>query len=297
MADTGGRQSWVDVRVPLGRGRSLRLVERPGLGLDDGELTRLVAGLRGVADRCVPGAGLRYGVLSGERERLAGALLAIVYGHGDAMIGFSAMALLEVMVEGRPTRVVHAGLAMVDPASRNGGLCALLSAAAALFAFVRNRLAPLWFTNVTQVPAVAGVFTTALADVFPTPERRSDAPAGHAVIAAEIMKHHRGAFGVGEEADFDVGAFVIRNAYTGGSDDLKKSYAACAKHRDARFNTWLRQSLDYDRGDDVLQVGRMSVEDSLKLLVRFVTKGVRAPRAARATGGARVLTATPGARA
>jgi hypothetical protein len=250
--------------------------------MDAEELARLVKELRGVADLCSPAGPLRYGVLSGDAKHLANTFLAVAYG-GDRgeMVAFSAMVALDVILDGRPARVVHAGLSMVDPRFRSRGLCAGLTAAPALLAFVRNRLAPVWFTNVTQVPAVAGVFGQALADVHPTPDRRTCPPAAHAAIVAEVMQYHRAAFGVGEDADFDASAFVIRNAYTGGSDGLKKSYAECAAHRDPRFNAWFREVLDYDRGDDVIQVGRMSLADWAKLLLRLVPmrrwgpKGVR----------------------
>ncbi len=273
---------FVDWRVRVGGGCSIRLIERPGLSLGPEDLARLVDDLRGVADRCSPAGQLRYGVLSGDPARLANALLAVAYGGARGeMIAFSAMVVLDVTLEGRPARVVHAGLAMVDPGHRSRGLCLALTAAPALLAFVRNRLAPLWFTNVTQVPAVVGVFGNALADVYPTPERRSGPPAAHAAIVAEVMKHHRAAFGVGEDADFDASTFVIRNAYTGGSDCLKKTYAECAAHRDVRFNSWLREALDYERGDDVIQVGRMALSHWGRLFLRLVPTRRRSSPAPR----------------
>ena len=62
---------------------------------------------------------------------------------------------------------------------------------------------------------------------------------------------------------------MIRNAYTGGSDFLKKSFAQCSKHRDDHFNAWLHEVLDYERGDDVIQAGRMSLTQWGWLLVRL----------------------------
>ncbi len=270
MWKTRRRDGWVDGTVPFGREYRLRLIERPGLTLEDAELGRLVADLQSVSDRCVPGGPLRYGVLSGARERLADAILAVAYRReGGDVVGFSAMVGLEILLEDRPTRVVHAGLAIVDPSLRNQGLCVALTAAPGVLAFLRNGLAPLWFTNVTQVPAVAGVFTKALADVFPTPDRRFAPSSRHAALVGEVMRHHRAAFGVGEEADFDERSFVIRNAYTGGSDFLKKSFAQCSKHRDQRFNAWLGDVLNYERGDDVIQAGRMSLLQWGRLLMRL----------------------------
>ena len=265
------RPGLIDWRMPLGGGLVFRLVERPGLRLSPAELTSLVEDLRGVADRCVGAGRLRYGVLSGERERLADTVLAAVYRRDTGeMVGFNAMLILDFTLDGRPARVIHAGLCLVDPDLRSRGLCVALTAAPALVSFVRNRCAPLWFTNVTQVPAAAGVFSAALEDVFPAPDRSERPSPAHQHVVREVVARHRAAFGVGNDAVLDEDAFVIRNAYTGGSDWLKKSFAECTKHRDARFNTWCSELLDYERGDDVIQVGRMSVRQWLRLGLRLL---------------------------
>jgi len=261
----------VDRRVRFGSGLELRLVERPGLWMDDRDLEALVDGLRGVADRGVSGGTLRYGALSGDRERLSHTILAVAYRRGTRnIVGFNAMLVLPVTAAGRPVRVVHAGLCMVDAGLRSRGLCLAMTAAPAILAFVRNRFSSLWFTNVTQVPAVAGVFTTALADVYPVPGRTTPPSRAHVDIVREMLERHRAAFGVGDDAELDDRAFVIRNAYTGGSDWLKKPYADCPRHRDPRYNEWCREVLDYERGDDVIQVGRMTVVQWARVVMRLV---------------------------
>lgn len=286
-----------DRRLKLRGGLEFRLIERPGLAMTDSELTGLVSELRRVADGGVSGGTLRYGILSGERGLLADALIATVCRRATGeMVGFNAMLALDVAVDGRPVRVVHAGLCMVDPALRSRGLCLAMTAAPALLAFVRNRFRSLWLTNVTQVPAVAGVFTTALADVYPAPGRTSPPSAAHTAIVSEMIAKHRAAFGVGDDAELDAGRSIIRNAYTGGSDWLKKPFDSCPRHRDPRYNDWCKALLDYERGDDVIQVGRMTVVQWAKVVVRFVrsfsrgrrrsTRRVRTPSIDLSTQGA-----------
>jgi hypothetical protein len=270
MSKSIRRAGAVDWRIGIRSGCDFRLVERPGLRLDRKELERLVADLRAVADRCVPGGKLRYGVLSGDPMCLENAVVAVVYdrrtGHA---VGFNAMALLDVELGGRPARVLHAGLCMIDQRYRNRGLCWALTIAPAVMAFLRNGLRPLWVTNVTQVPAVAGVFAAAIADVYPRPGV-DRAPSGtHTQVVTAVVRDHRAAFGVGDDAELDTGRFVIRNAYTGGSDDLKKTFEESAKHRDERFNSLCRDLLDYERGDDLIQVGRMTCLHWGRLIVRF----------------------------
>jgi hypothetical protein len=87
------------------------------------------------------------------------------------------------------------------------------------------------------------------------------------------MSRHRAVFGVGEEAGFDEARFVITNAYTGGSDALKKTFEAAPKHRDEQYNAFCARELDYARGDDVLQLGRIDLAGARRYLLSEVPSG------------------------
>ena len=87
------------------------------------------------------------------------------------------------------------------------------------------------------------------------------------------MARHRSAFGVGEEAGFDEARFVISNAYTGGSDHLKRQFASAPKPPARGIQRILRaRSLDYDRGDDLLQIGRIDLAASRRYLLHSVPR-------------------------
>ena len=258
-----------ELTVPIGGGYAIRLLERPGRFCTPAQCADLTSVLRSVADRCVPSGGLRYGVLSGSQERLSTALIALTLDPEDNGVGFSATMTFDMQAGGRSLTVVHAGLCLIDPSERRSGLCGLLTALPAVMAVVRNGLRSVWFTNVTQVPAVAGVFINAAKNVWPAPDCSSEPPSVHRVIATTLFERHRAVFGVGDEAIFDGDRFVIANAYTGGSDELKKRLEECPDHRDLRHTAWCRELLDYGRGDDVIQVGYLSAAHCLWLVLRF----------------------------
>jgi hypothetical protein len=117
----------------------------------------------------------------------------------------------------------------------------------------------MWVSNVTQVPSIIGRVADTFSDVYPRPGASCRPPADHVILASQIMRHHRTAFGVGKEAIFDETRFVIQNAYTGGSNNLKKTFAAVQKHRNDAYNEFCARELDYARGDDFLQIGRVDV--------------------------------------
>jgi hypothetical protein len=162
---------------------------------------------------------------------------------------------------------------MVDPEVQGHGLSWVLYGLTTLVLFARDGFRPKWISNVTQVPAVFGMVCEAFADVFPSPQPSARQSFAHLQLARGIMRLHRAVFGVGDEAGFDEERFVITDAYTGGSDALKKSYDIAPKHRDEQYNAFCARELDYARGDDVLQLGRIDLAGARRYLLREVPPG------------------------
>jgi len=123
-------------------------------------------------------------------------------------------------------------------------------------------------------------------DVFPSPRPGVRRSFDHLTLARQIMARHRAAFGVGPEAGFDEARFVITNAYTGGSDALKKTFAQAAPHRMEAYNAFCRDQLDYGRGDDLIQIGRIDMAAAGRYL-----RKVAPPTTAMGLGGLVVIMA------
>jgi hypothetical protein len=264
-------QPTIDLTLRTQAGHSTRIIESPGLSLTEAELDGLVSQLRVVAGKTLPHESLTYGIFSGDRERLANAIVTLVVDETTGEpIAFNALSRMDVELDGEPTQVTHLGLVMIDPDVRGQGLSWVLYGLTALILFARDGLRPKWVSNVTQVPAVCGMVSETFSDVFPSPNPDARQSFAHLQLARGIMKHHRAVFGVGEAAGFDEARFVITNAYTGGSDALKKSFEAASKHRDSRYNDFCAGQLDYDRGDDLLQVGRIDLPGARRYLLKQV---------------------------
>jgi hypothetical protein len=264
-------QDYLDVELRVAANITVRIVERPGLWMPPDDSGRLVDDLRMIARANVPGETLDYGVLTGAQERLEHAVLTVLYDSKTRQpVAFNALSVMDVTLHGRAAEVIHLGLVMVDRSQRSHGLSWVLYGLTCLVLFVRGQLRPLWLSNVTQVPAIVGMVSETFSDVFPNPSPDAHCSFEHLMLAREIMRHHRTVFGVGEEAGFDEQRFVITNAYTGGSDNLKKSFDAAPKHRDDIYNAFCLRELDYQRGDDVLQLCRLD----LGTAQRFVLKDI-----------------------
>ena len=266
-------QRHLDLRLRAGRDFDTRIMEHPGRWMAAAELETLSAELRQVAARTLPAGALTYGVFSADRTRLAHSVITVVYRRSDRQpVAFNAMAAMAVELNGRPEEVLHLGLVMVDPDVRSQGLSWVLYGLSCFLLLVRKQMRPLWVSNVTQVPAIVGMVAETFSQVFPGPHDGARRRFVQLLAALQIMARHRHVFGVGGEAGFDEERFVITDAYTGGSDALKKSFDAAAKHRNAIYNDYCARELDYARGDDVLQLGRMDVEAAIRYLRHSVPR-------------------------
>lgn len=265
------RRRQIDVQLRTGAGLTVRIIESPGAWMDARALAALSADLRDIAVETLPADALTYGVFSGDPDIMSRVVITLVRQNDGTPIAFNALATMQVETDPKPTEVLHLGLVMVVPAARSQNLSWVLYGLTCFLIFVRRQLRPVWVSNVTQVPAVVGMVSGMFSDVWPQPEagRRS---LNHLLLARRIMTDHCSVFGVGADATFDEDRFVIANAYTGGSDGLKKTFAEAPKHRDPKFNSFCENQLDYDRGDDVLQLGVMDVAAMRRFLSREVPR-------------------------
>jgi len=266
-------RQYLDIVFNSSRKHKVRIIEYPGKWMTDVALDQLVSDLRQVANKTLTEGDLTYGVFSGDRAHLSQSIITLVTRRDDdAPIAFNALAQIDVDLDGRTEPVLHLGLVLIDPDTRSQGLSWILYGLTCVLILFRNGLRPLWLSNVTQVPAVVGLVSNGFARVYPAPHQQDGGRRSlqHLLLARRIMKHHRSVFGVGPEAAFDEERFVITNAYTGGSDHLKKSFANAPKHRDDVYNDFCEKQLDYDRGDDVLQLGQIDIATALSYLTREV---------------------------
>jgi hypothetical protein len=248
------------------------IVERPGTSLSPPDLERLQQDCETVVRACLNGQILDYGLFAEDRAAWDHSVITLVIRiTDDRPVAFNAMPLLDVVRGGANETVLHLGLVMVDPDERSGGLSWILYGLTCFALFLRQGLRPIWVSSVTQVPAVVGMVAETFSEVFPA-QRPTPQSFSHRHLAHQIMHRHRRAFGVGEDAGYDADRQIILNAYTGGSDNLKKTFAVAAKHRREEYNAFCERELDYGRGDDVLQIGKIDLAAGQRFLSRSVPR-------------------------
>ena len=216
--------------MPAGKGLEAHVYERPALCLGEQNLKILQRDLLQISSHILNNKSLYYGVLDPYSDAMTRSLITVIYNKKENRpVAFNAMPFLDVEVGGRQVSVLHLGLVMVDPSARSKGLSSMLYGFSCALLFLKNQMRPMWISSVTQVPAVVGLVTELYSDTYPS-LKGNHRSFYQKLLAEAIMKQHRSAFGVGSDADFDVRSFIISNAYTGGSDVLKKTYEKAAKH-------------------------------------------------------------------
>lgn len=268
-------------------GGRIRIVERPGRWMSPDAVDRLVSDLQTVVRASIPSGSLDYGAASGDPARLDASIITLVYDRDGKPVAFNALALMPVELRGQEIEVLHLGLVMIDPNHRASGLSGVLYGLTSFLLFARRRMRPLWISNVTQVPAVFGMVAESFDNVFPSPDPRARQRYDHLHLARQIMARHRHVFGVGDDAVLDERRGVIMNAYTGGSDNLKKRFEDAPKHRHEVHNEMACRELDYDRGDDFLQLGQMTLRGAREYFTRSAS--FISPRALALQFGLRAL--------
>ncbi|EGF90979.1 hypothetical protein ABI_23920 [Asticcacaulis biprosthecium C19] len=257
----------LDLRFSPSRGLTVRIVERPGQWMAPDELTTLIDECRDVATACLEGETLDYGILVPGSDAARRTIITMIYDNEGRPIAFNALPLIPATLGGERLEVLHLGLVMVHPSARSSGLSWILYGLTCFLLFVRRQLRPLWISSVTQVPAVVGMVCESFDGVWPgAPDAR--ATFAHHYLGRHIALNHRIVFGVGPDAGFDDTRSVFTNAYTGGSDNLKKTFDVATKHRNEAYNAWCARELDYGRGDDVLQLGQLNLASARGFLLK-----------------------------
>jgi hypothetical protein len=263
------QREFLDFTFSTRAGARVRIVERPGRWMSAEARAQLLADLRLVVRASTPAGELDYGLLTDDAQRWDKCIVTLVHARDPVRpVAFNVLTILDCELRGEPVDVIHLGLVMIDPGYRAQGLSGMLYGLTCFLLFARQQMRPLWISNVTEVPAVFGMVAENFADVYPSLDPRQRRSFDHLSLAREIMRKHRAAFGVGEEAGFDERRFVMTNSYTGGSDNLKKTFEETAKHRRAEYNELCQRELDYARGDDFLQLGRFNLDAAKNYFLR-----------------------------
>jgi hypothetical protein len=180
-------------------------------------------------------------------------------------VGFCSALLLDVEGVGP---VLHLGLTCVGPGERGAGLTHVLTSRLVFqYLLTRQPLERLWVSNVACVLSSLGNVARHFDDVFPSPEGPVAPGPKHTRIAQAIDRRYRKQIAINDDAVFDAGTFVMRGSVR-ASPFQKDAGDPRFQHRDRILNEYYGQLMRFEEGDEVVQVGHLSILSGVKYLLR-----------------------------
>lgn len=232
-----------------------RYLKRPGRWMDDRALARLVEELTELGRLCLSPLP-DYQVFVGTRDALSDKVIATARDSQGILRGFCSAVILPVPAVGN---VLHLGLTCVHPELRSRRLThALVSRLVTRYFVFEHLLRRLWVSNVANVLSSLGSFARHFHDVYPSPFSTSGPPPEALRIAEAFDTRYRHVAYIQKEAVFDPDAFVFRAS---GRNTAFHKYPGATNtyHRDSAINAFYQRLINFDDGDEMLQVGSVSI--------------------------------------
>lgn len=227
----------------------------PGIYMSKEELSTLTDELRNVSSKCfdeVP----YYQTLTGKRDEFQRAIICTARNSKGVLVGFCSSLVLDIDAIGS---VLHLGLTCVDPIARRKKLThKLMNKLLVKYLLMESPINGVWVSNCACVLSSLGNVALYFEDIYPSPFNNKAPSAQHLKIAQGISQSHRAAMAVNYDANFNCKTFVFEGSV---SDSVFEKSESDAKyyHRNPELTDYYKNILNFERGDEVLQVGRVSL--------------------------------------
>lgn len=212
-----------------------------------------------------------YGVYSHSREPYKNRIVSIVYDKISlAPVGFTAMVHFHSSANANTKPVIHLGLVITTTNRLGRVLLFLIYFWPLVYYLTLRQFKPFWITSVSMEPSIVGAVSDNFGDVFPHYLQNTKATAEKCEIAHKLVYEHGHEFGMGPDAYLDLRNFVVRGSCRGPSDALRVDYENSAKYIAVSCNKFCELTLDYERGDEFVQVGHVSLRTSISVIARLL---------------------------
>lgn len=237
---------------------------RPGQRLHRGEIATLQDELRNVASHCfdeIP----EYQCLEKSPTALGDKVITVAQNKEGKIVGFCSALLIPMEGLGE---VLHLGLTCVDPVARGHRLTHKLTSKLLMHYLLRHRpFSKVWVSNVACVLSSLGNVAKNFENVFPSPYYQAKPTVEQLTIAAAIDQHYRKDIAISEDAEFCPHTFLFKGSVKGSVFEKEESDSRYY-HRNKELNQFYMDLIQFERGDEVLQVCSVSLATLARYLLR-----------------------------
>lgn len=257
--------------ISLGPKRSyLEVYDRPGRYLNQKELEELHADILSVANECLDDIPY-YQCLTGARAEYERLMIAVARGKDGKMLGFCSSYILD---GGELGNILHLGLTCVHPKARRMGFTHKLTSKVVMTYLLRySFFRPAWISNVACVLSSLGNVAMHFEHVYPSPF--VSAPTDEQIKVAKIIdQKYRWELCVNKDATFVDEKFVFERSVCGTVFEKSESDAKY-HHRNKALTNFYLNIIDFKNGDEVLQIGKVSILTFPKYLLKNLTRKIK----------------------
>ena len=233
------------------------ILDCPGTWMTEAQLETLQERLVGVAVRRL-GSRPQYGFFADKRS-LDNKLVTICSRDGQDLC-FNAMAYLGKY---RKRPVVHLG--SVYSLEGQKGRMQMLYLWSSLYLLIRHGFRKIYITSLTHTPRIFGSVEKSYTKVYPCAGSDREPEPFHFEIRDLLMRTYLKEFPFMTPPAID-DHFVIKGfrRMADGSLLFPDTRVSVPKHRQPAYNAFCLERLDYENGDDILQVGIMQISNLFK---------------------------------
>jgi hypothetical protein len=238
--------------------------QEPGRILPDESIDDLARDIREIAGDCfheLP----EYQALVGTRKALSDKLIALAKDENGTPQGFCSMVFLDIKDVGR---ILHLGLTCVRPEARGKRLTHLLIKKALTgYLFKQNPFGKTWISNCAGVLSSLGNVAMHFEQVYPSPFYAGRPGTTHLKIARAINDQFRQEMYILQDAVLDERKFVFRGSV---KDTVfhKEKNDLIYHHRKSGLNRFYANMMNFEQGDEVLQIGYFRMISLIKYILR-----------------------------
>lgn len=237
---------------------------QPGLYWSRSVLDEQVGEMRDVAKTCLSELPM-YQCLSGDRKTLSRNLIVQARDKKtNELVAFCSGILFNLNDK---ENVLHLGLTCVKPDYRGLKLTHKLTSRMIKGYFMEFSIfKPVWISNLACVLSSLGNVAKYFEQVYPSPFM-SYPKKKHMEIAKMINSTYRHDMFIPKEVKFNPVSFVFEGSVKGNQFEKSESDSQYF-HRDLFINNFYQRAIDFNRGDEVLQIGKVSILTFIKYAIK-----------------------------
>ena len=234
---------------------------QPGQWMQDSEIDELKIELD-LVNR-TSGRNLRYGIFDPSntpaklKTFLETSSVCLMRSQGQT-VGFFYNVILQI----KPIVAIHAGLVMI---AANQGLDLLKVPYVYMALLQRKKYGSYYYTNISSTPSIIGAFGDVFSNVWPNYRKSLVRPPNkqYIEILNLLAKNYIAVHFPMEKIEIDAKRFVMKSPQ--GEMGFEQNVRKLSRYHKLAANLFCIFWLDYTKGEDIIQVGKVDLKFALKI--------------------------------